>query len=108
MTVKEKANAAFNHYKELNEELLKRYEANTMFELKKQDIFKTLSYLGRHADSILIADTFIGRRFFNIADRFDAFYEFTDFLNKYDFDRCKVQIYIRCDLGFQALLIAIS
>ena len=108
MTTQTKANAAFNHYKELNEELLNRYEANTMFELKKQDIFKTLCYLGRHADSILIADTFIGRRFFNIADRFDAFYEFTDFLNKYDFDICKVQIYIRCDLGFQALLIAIS
>ncbi len=61
---------------------------------------------GYQIDSIAV--TFIGRRFFNIADRFDAFYEFTDFLNKYDFKICKVQIYIRCDLGFQALLIAIS
>ncbi len=108
MTVKEKVNATFVHYKELNEELLKRYEANTMFELKKQDIFKTLCYLGRHADSILIADTFIGRRFFNIVERSNAFYEFVKYLNIYDFNECKVQIYIRCDLGFQALLIAIS
>lgn len=108
MTVKEKANAAFNHYKELNEDLLKRYESNTMFELKKQDIFKTLCYLGRHADSILIADTFIGRRFFNIVERSDAFYEFVNHLSIYDFNECKVQIYIRCDFGFQALLIAIS
>ena len=38
MTTQEKANAAFDHYKELNEDLLKKYEANTMFELKKQDI----------------------------------------------------------------------
>ena len=108
MTVKEKVNASFVHYKELNEELLNRYESNTMFELKKQDIFKTLCYLGRHADSILIADTFIGRRFFNIVERSDAFYEFVKYLNIYDFNECKVQIYIRCDLGFQALLIAIS
>lgn len=108
MTTQEKANAAFNHYKELNEELLKRYEANTMFELKKQDIFKTLCYLGQHADSILIADTFIGRRFFNIVERSDAFYEFVKHLSIYDFNECKVQIYIRCDFGFQALLIAIS
>lgn len=108
MTTQEKINASFVHYKELNEELLKCYEANTMFELKKQDIFKTLCYLGRHADSILIADTFIGRRFFNIVERSDAFYEFVKHLSIYDFNECKVQIYIRCDLGFQALLIAIS
>lgn len=108
MTTEEKANAAFIHYKELNEELLKRYESNAMFELKKQDIFKTLCYLGRHADSILIADTFIGRRFFNIVERSDAFYEFVKHLSIYDFNECKVQIYIRCDFGFQALLIAIS
>lgn len=108
MTAQEKANAAFNHYKELNEDLLKGYEANTMFELKKQDIFKTLCYLGRHADSILIADTFIGRRFFNIVERSDAFYEFVKHLSIYDFNECKVQINIRCDFGFQALLIAIS
>lgn len=108
MTTQEKVNASFVHYKELNEELLKRYEANTMFELKKQDIFKTLCYLGRHADSILIADTFIGRRFFNIVERSDAFYEFVKHLSIYDFNECKVQIYIMCDFGFQALLIAIS
>lgn len=108
MTTEEKVNAVFIHYKELNEELLKRYEANTMLELKKQDIFKTLCYLGRHVDSILIADTFIGRRFFNIVERSDAFYEFVKHLSIYDFNECKVQIYIKCDLGFQALLIAIS
>lgn len=108
MTTQEKANASFNHYKELNEDLLHHYETSTMFELKKQDIFKTLCYLGRHADSILIADTFIGRRFFNIVERSDAFYEFVKHLSIYDFNECKVQIYIRCDLGFQALLIAIS
>lgn len=108
MTTQEKVNASFNHYKDLNEDLLKHYEANTMFELKKQDIFKTLCYLGRHADSILIADTFIGRRFFNIVERSDAFYEFVKHLSIYDFNKCKVQIYIRCDFGFQALLIAIS
>lgn len=108
MTTQEKANAAFVHYKDLNEDLLHHYESNAMFELKKQDIFKTLCYLGRHADSILIADTFIGRRFFNIVERSDAFYEFVKHLSIYDFNECKVQIYIRCDLGFQALLIAIS
>lgn len=108
MTTEEKANAAFIHYKELNEDLLHHYETNTMFELKKQDIFKTLCYLGWHADSILIADTFIGRRFFNIVERSDAFYEFVKHLSIYDFNECKVQIYIRCDLGFQSLLIAIS
>lgn len=108
MTTQEKVNASFVHYKELNEELLKGYEANTMFELKKQDIFKTLCYLGSHADCILIADTLIGRRFFNIVERSDAFYEFVKFLNIYDFNECKVQIYIQCDFGFQALLIAIS
>lgn len=108
MTIKEKVNASFVHYKELNEELLKGYEAHTMFELKNQDIFKTLCYLGRHADSILIADTLIGRRFFNIVERSDAFYEFVKFLNIYDFNECTVQIYIQCEFGFQALLIAIS
>lgn len=108
MTTQEKANAAFNHYKELNEDLLQHFEANTMFELKKQDSFKTLCYLGRHADSILVADTFIGRRFFNIVERSDAFYEFVKHLSIYDFNECKVQIYIRCDFGFQVLLIAIS
>lgn len=108
MTTQEKANAAFVHYKELNEDLLQQFEANTMFELKKQDIFKTLCYLGKHADSILIADTFIGRRFFNIVERSDAFYEFVKHLSIYDFNECKVQIFIRCDFGFQALLIAIS
>lgn len=108
MTAQEKAIAPFVHYKELNEDLLKHYETNTMFELKKQDIFETLCYLGQHADSILIADTFIGRRFFNIIERSDAFYEFVKHLSIYDFNECKVQIYIRCDFGFQALLIAIS
>lgn len=108
MTVKEKTEKVFKHYKELNEDLLQQFEANTMFELKKQDIFKTLCYLGMHADSILIADTFIGRRFFNIVERSDAFYEFVKHLSIYDFNECKVQIFIRCDFGFQALLIAIS
>ena len=109
MTKQEKADAAFVHYKELNEELLKRYNNKTLYVLNiNDDAKKTLRFMALHADCILIADTFIGRRFFNIADRFDAFYEFIDFLNKYDFDCCKVQIYIRCDLGFQALLIAIS
>lgn len=108
MTTIEKAEACFYYYKELNEELLKRYN-NTMYVLKKNDdAKKTLRFMALHADCILIADTFIGRRFFNIADKFDAFYEFTHFLDKYDFNICKVQIYIRCDLGFQALLIAIS
>lgn len=108
MTTQEKANASILHYKELNEELLHRFETNTMFVLKKQNILKTLCFLGMHADSILIADTFIGRRFFNLAEKWDAFYEFTKYLSTYDFDACKVQIYIRCDFGFQALLIAIS
>lgn len=109
MSSQEKANASFVHYKELNEELLKRYNNKTMYVLNKNDnAKKTLQFMARHADCILIADTFIGRRFFNIADKFDAFYEFIEFLNKYDFDTCKVQIYIRCDLGIQALLIAIS
>lgn len=108
MTTQEKANAAILHYKELNEDLLHRYETNTMFVLKKQNILKTLCFLGMHADSILIADTFIGRRFFNLAEKWDAFYEFTNYLSTYDFDACKVQIYIRCDFGFQVLLIAIS
>ena len=104
-----KAEACFYYYKELNEELLRRYNNNTMYVLNKNDnAKKTLQFMARHADCILIADTFIGRRFFNIANKFDTFYEFIEFLNKYDFDRCKVQIYIRCDLGFQALLIAIS
>ena len=107
MTTQEKVNASFAHYKELNEDLLQHFETNTMFELKKQDIFKTLCYLGMHADSILIADPFIGRRFFNLAERSDAFYEFVKHLSIYDFNECKVQIYIRCDFGFQALLIAI-
>lgn len=108
MTSQEKANAAILHYKELNEELLHHYETNTMFELKKQNIFKTLCYLGMHADSILIADTFIGSRFFNLAESSDAFYKFAKYLSIYDFNECKVKIYIRCDFGFQALLIAIS
>lgn len=103
-----KGEACFYYYKELNEELLKRYNNKTLYILNKNDAKKTLRFMALHADCILIADTFIGRRFFNIADRFDAFYEFTDFLNKYDFEMCKVQIYIRCDLGFQSLLIAIS
>lgn len=108
MTTQEKANAVFAHYKELNEDLLKNYEANTMFELKNQNIMKTLHYIAMHADAVLLADTFTGRRLFNIALTNDAFYEFTAYLTRYDFERCKVQIYIRCDLGFQALLIAIS
>ena len=108
MTTQEKVNAIFVHYKELNEDLLKNYEANTMFELKNQNIMKTLHYIAMHADAVLLADTFTGRRLFNIALTNDAFYEFTAYLTRYDFDRCKVQIYIRCDLGFQALLIAIS
>lgn len=108
MTSQTKAELGF-YYKELNEELLKRYNNNTMYVLNKNaNPEKTLKFMAGHADCILIADTFIGRRFFNIADKFDAFYEFIEFLNKYDFERCKVQIYIRCDLGFQALLIAIS
>lgn len=108
MTSQEKANAAILHYKELNEELLHRYETNTMFELKKQNIFKTLCYLGMHADSILIGDTVIGRRFFNLAENSNAFYEFSKYLSIYEFNECKVQIYISCDFGFQTLLIAIS
>ena len=109
MTTQSKAELCFYCYKELNEELLKRYNNKTMYVLNKNDnTKKTLQFMARHADCILIADTFIGRRFFNIADKFDAFYEFIEFLNKYDFDKCKVQIYIRCDLGIQALLIAIS
>lgn len=109
MNSQTKAEACFYYYKELNEELLRRYNNNTMYVLNKNDnAKKTLQFMAHHADCILIADTFIGRRFFNIADRFDAFYEFTDFLDKYDFKICKVQIFIRCDLGFQALLIAIS
>ena len=109
MTTQTKAEACFYYYKELNVELLRRYNNNTMYVLNKNDnAKKTLQFMARHADCILIAVTFIGRRFFNIADKFDAFYEFIEFLNKYDFNQCKVQIYIRCDLGIQALLIAIS
>ena len=109
MTTQTKAELGFYCYKELNEELLKQYNNKTMYVLNKNDNpEKTLKFMARNADCILIADTFIGRRFFNIADKSDAFYEFIEFLNKYDFERCKVQIYIRCDLGFQALLIAIS
>ena len=109
MTTQTKAEDCFYYYKELNEELLRRYNNNTLYVLNKNDNpEKTLKFMARHADCILIADTFIGRRFFNIADKSDAFYEFTEYLTRYDFEQCKVQIYIRCDLGFQALLIAIS
>lgn len=108
MTLQEKANAAILHYKELNEELLHRFETNTMFELKNQEVTKTLCFLALHVDCILIADTFIGRRFFNLAEKWDAFYDFTKFLNIYDFKSCKTQIYLKCDLEIQALLIAVS
>ena len=95
MTVQEKANASILHYKELNEELSHRFETNSMFELKKQDIIKTLYYLAMHADCILIADTFTGRRFFNLAERWDVFYEFANFLNIYDFNYCRKTVISR-------------
>lgn len=108
MTTNEKAEAVYKHYKELNSDLEFNYENRTMYELKNQNIMKTLHYIAMHADAVLLADTFTGRRLFNIALKNDAFYEFTSYLTRYDFERCKVQICIRCDLGFQALLIAIS
>ena len=108
MSSQEKAEAVYKHYKELNSDLEFNYENETMYELKNKNIMKTLHYIAMHADAVLLADTFTGRRLFNIALRNDAFYEFSSYLTRYDFDRCKVQIYIRCDLGFQALLIAIS
>lgn len=108
MTTQEKANAAFNHYKELNEDLLQHFETNTMYELKNQNIMKTLHYIAMHADAVLLADIFTGRRLFNIALANDAFYEFTAYLTRYDFDRCKVQIYLKCDLEIQVLLVAVS
>lgn len=43
MTSQGKAKAALYYYKELNEELLKRYNNNTMYELsQKQDIFQSV------------------------------------------------------------------
>lgn len=108
MTVKEKAEAVFKHYKELNSDLEFNYDNRTMYELKNQNIMKTLYYIAMHADAVLLADTFTGRRLFNIALTNDAFYEFASYLNRYDFDRCKVQIYLKCDLEIQALLVAVS
>lgn len=108
MTTNEKAEAVYKHYKELNSDLEFNYENRTMYELKNQNIMKTLHYIAMHADAVLLADIFTGRRLFNIALRNDAFYEFTAFLTRYDFERCKVQIYLKCDLEIQVLLVAVS
>lgn len=108
MTTQEKAKAVYRHYKELNSDLEFKYENGTMYTLKNQDAVKTLCYMALHADAVLIADTFIGRHLFNIVEDCNNYYEFRDFLTRYDFNECKVQIYIRCDFGFQTLLIAIS
>ena len=107
MTTNEKAEAVYKHYKELNNDLEFNYENRTMYELKNQNIMKTLYYIAMHADAILLADTFTGRRLFNIALTNDAFYEFTSYLTRYDFDRCKVEIYLKCDLEIQVLLVAV-
>lgn len=108
MTTQEKARAAIYHYKELNTDLSFRFDNNTMFELQNQEVEKTLCFLALHADCILIADTFTGRRFFNLAENWDVIYEFISYLNRYDFKYCKTQIYLKCDLEIQALLIAVS
>lgn len=108
MTTNEKAEAVYKHYKELNSDLEFNYENRTMYELKNQNIMKTLHYIAMHADAVLLADIFTGRRLFNIALANDAFYEFTAYLTRYDFDRCKVQIYLKCDLEIQVLLVAVS
>lgn len=107
MTMQEKSKLAIYYYKELNEELLKRFNNNTLFELKMNKE-KTLQYIGCHADAILLADTFIGRRFYNISENSNQYYEFIDYLKNYNFNKCKVQIYLKCDLDIQVLLIAIS
>lgn len=108
MTTNEKAEAVYKHYKELNNDLEFNYENRTMYELKNQNIMKTLHYIAMHADAVLLADIFTGRRLFNIALSNDAFYGFTAYLTRYDFDRCKVQIYLKCDLEIQVLLVAVS
>lgn len=108
MTTNEKAEAVYKHYKELNSDLEFNYENRTMYELKNQNIMKTLYYIAMHADAVLLADTFTGRRLFNIALTNDAFYEFASYLTRYDFDRCKVQIYLKCDLEIQVLLVAVN
>lgn len=108
MSSQTKAKAVYKHYKELNSDLEFNYENRTMYELKNQNIMKTLHYIAMHADAVLLADTFTGRRLFNIALTNDAFYEFTSFLTRYDFERCKVQIYLKCDLEIQVLLVAVS
>ena len=108
MTTNEKSEAVYKHYKELNSDLEFNYENRTMYELKNQNIMKTLHYIAMHADAVLLADAFTGRRLFNIALTNDAFYAFTSYLTRYDFDRCKVQIYLKCDLEIQVLLVAVS
>ena len=108
MTTQEKTKAVYKHYKELNSDLEFNYENGTMYTLENQDVVKTLRFMALHADAVLIADTFIGRHLFNIAEDCSNYYALLDFLTRYDFNECKVQIYIRCDFGFQALLIAIS
>lgn len=108
MTVKEKTKAVYKHYKELNSDLEFNYENGTMYTLENQDAVNTLRFMALHADAVLIADTFIGRHLFNIAEDCSNYYAFLYFLTRYDFDRCKVQIYLKCDLEIQALLVAVS
>lgn len=108
MTTNEKAEAVYKHYKELNSDLEFNYDNRTMYELKNQNIMKTLHYIAMHADAVLLADTITGRRLFNIAENCNNFYEFIAYLTKYDFEHCKVQIYLKCDLEIQVLLVAVS